>query len=74
MIGRNEITKAELKEEIDIYAIAINNYEVIRSLDRKVVYPEILFYGDCRCNSEHGICIGFHDKKFLGEASQGWTL
>lgn len=25
-------------------------------------------------NEEHGICIGFRDKKFLGIESQDWTL
>ncbi|MDE6927016.1 MAG: hypothetical protein K2O97_10660 [Acetatifactor sp.] len=30
-----------------------------------------LFY---RCDEEHGICIGFRDKKFLGIESQDWTL
>ena len=36
------------------------------------VYPEISFYGDCKCDEEHGICIGFRDKKFLGINHQDW--
>ncbi len=30
--------------------------------------------GDCECDPEHGICIGFRDKKFLGIDAQDWTL
>lgn len=30
------------------------------------VYTEISFYGNCACEPEQGICIGFQDKQFLG--------
>ena len=53
--------------------IAINISEITQSVYGDV-YPEISFYGDCECDPEHGICIGFQDKKFLGIASQDWTL
>ena len=63
-IGINDV-----ENEINIFAIAINimknGYEDI---------PEISFYGECNCDEEHGICIGFKNKKFLGINSQDWTL
>ena len=31
-------------------------------------------YGNCKCDSEHGICISFRDRKFLGIESQDRTL
>lgn len=68
-----EIKVDDLEEELNIYAIAINVTKVWRSNDG-FVYPEISFYGDCKCNEEHGICIGFRDKKFLGIEGQDWTL
>lgn len=59
----------DVENEINIFAIAINimknGYEDI---------PEISFYGECNCDEEHGICIGFKNKKFLGINSQDWTL
>lgn len=72
-IGGRQITEAELEDEISIYAIAINIGGVVQSYDG-FTYPEISFYGDCKCDPEHGICIGFRDKKFLGIYSQDWTL
>ncbi len=73
MIGDKQITEADLEEEVSIYAIAINIGGVVQSYDG-FVYPEISFYGDCECDPEHGICIGFRDKKYLGTESQDWTL
>ena len=70
-IGGMKITEAELENEVDITAIAINISEITQSIDEDV-YPEISFYGEC--DPEHGICIGFRDKKFLGIESQDWTL
>ena len=63
----------DLEEELNITSIAINVAEIWQSKDG-YVYPEISFYGDCKCDEEHGICIGFRDKKFLGFHSQDWTL
>lgn len=68
-----QITEQDIENEINIYAIAINITENWKSNDG-FVYPEISFYGDCKCDEEHGICIGFRDKKFLGIHSQDWTL
>ena len=65
MIGDTHITENDLENEIDIFAIAINISETTQSLNG-FVYPEISFYGSCNCDDEHGICIGFRDKKFLG--------
>ena len=73
MIGDKQITEADLEDEVSIYAIAINIGGVVQSYDG-FVYPEISFYGDCECDPEHGICIGFKDKKYLGIESQDWTL
>lgn len=67
------IGEDELEEELDIFAIAINTTGIVQSKDG-FVYPEISFFGDCKCDEEHGICIGFRDKKFLGVNSQDWTL
>lgn len=68
-----KITEQDIKEEINIYAIAINIKEICKAKDG-FVYPEISFYGSCNCDDEHGICIGFRNKKFLGINSQDWTL
>lgn len=51
----------------------VNISSVTQSKDG-LVYPEISFYGDCKCAPEYGICIGFRDKKFLGVRGQYWTL
>ena len=37
-------------------------------------WKEIYYHGECNCDVEHGICIAFRDKKFLGIDSQDWTL
>ncbi len=72
-IGDKQITEDDLEQEVGIFAIAINISEITQSIYGDV-YPEISFYGDCECDPEHGICIGFRDKKFLGIKSQDWTL
>ena len=66
------ISLDEVENEINIKAIAINvknnaKYDVSS-------YPEISFYGDCKCDEENGICIGFRNKEYLGISSQDWTL
>ena len=63
----------DVENEISINAIAINVTDTWKSNDG-FVYPEISFYGECKCDEDHGICIGFRDKKFLGINSQDWTL
>lgn len=73
MIGKEKIADDNLEDEVSIYAIAINISEITQSKDG-FVYPEISFYGGCQCDPEHGICIGFRDKKFLGINCQDWTL
>ncbi len=73
MCSDTEITEEDLPDEVSIVAIAINVTSLFQSMDG-FVYPEISFYGDCECDPEHGICIGFRDKKFLGIYSQDWTL
>ncbi len=73
MCSDTEITEEDLPDEVSIVAIAINVTSLFQSNDG-FVYPEISFYGDCECDPEHGICIGFRDKKFLGIYSQDWTL
>lgn len=73
MCSDTEITEEDLPDEVSIVAIAINVTSLFQSMDG-FVYPEISFYGNCECDPEHGICIGFRDKKFLGIYSQDWTL
>ena len=73
MIGDEVIDEEDLEEELDIFAIAINVTGVPQSKDG-FVYPEISFFGDCKCDEEHGICIGFRDRRFLGVDFQDWTL
>jgi len=68
-----KITENDLESELDINAIAINITDNWKSKDG-FVYPEISFYGNCNCNEENGICIGFRNEKFLGINSQDWTL
>ena len=72
-IGGEPITESDVENEITISAIAINISKITQANDG-FVYPEISFYGDCECDPEHGICIGFRDKKFLGIESQDWIL
>ena len=55
----------DVENEINITAIAINVTSVWKANDG-YVYPEISFYGECRCDLENGICIGFRNKEFLG--------
>lgn len=74
IIGGKKITEDNLEDEVSISAIAINISEDIQSDDETIVYPEIAFYGDCECDIEHGICIGFRDKKFIGIGPQDWVL
>lgn len=59
----------DVEDEINITAIAIS---IIKNENIKL--PEISFYGKCKCDEEHGICIGFRDKKFFGISSQDWIL
>ncbi len=74
MIAGGEITEDDLAGEIHIDTIAINISEITQSKDGTVVYPEVSFCGSCNCDPEHGICIGFRDRKFLGVNSFDWTL
>ncbi len=72
-MGEEPIEEADVENEITIFAIAINISKVTQSTDG-FVYPEISFFGDCKCDPEQGICIGFRDKAFLGIDAQDWTL
>lgn len=71
-MGDEPISESDVENEITIFAIAINISEIPQSTDG-YAYPEISFFGDCKCDPE-GICIGFRDKKFLGIDTQDWTL
>lgn len=72
-IGEALITDDDLENEVQIYQIAINICEITQANDG-FVYPEISYCGECNCDPEHGICIGFRDNKFLGIESMDWTL
>lgn len=73
MIGEDDIEQADVENEISIFGIAINISQITQAGDG-FLYPEISFVGECECDPEHGICIGFRDKKFLGIHAQDWTL
>lgn len=70
--GDEKITEDDLENELLISSIAINISEI--EDDSEADYPEIAFYGSCECDMEHGICIGFRDKKFMGVGPQDWIL
>lgn len=72
-IGEALITDDDLENEVQIYQIAINICEITQANDG-FVYPEISYCGECNCDPEHGICIGFRDNEFLGIESMDWTL
>ena len=72
-MGDEPIEESDVENEINIFAIAINISKITQSTGG-YVYPEISFFGDCKCDPELGICIGFRDKKFLGIDVQDWTL
>ena len=72
--GRLPVAESDLEQEIQITGIAVNISEITQSGDGSLVYPEISFMGECECDPEHGICIGFRDQKFLGIHAQDWTL
>lgn len=59
----------DVENEINITSIAIH----IRKNGCAEI-PEISFFGECNCDEDHGICIGFRNKKFLGIDSQDWIL
>ena len=71
--GDKRITEDDLDNEVDITGIAINISEITQSKSG-YVYPEISFVGECGCDPEHGMCIGFRDGKFLGIEGMDWTL
>lgn len=53
-IDLDEIKEEDLESEIDITAIAIN-IRNSSSKKYKDTHPEISFYGNCKCEPEHGI-------------------
>jgi len=63
------ITIDDIENEVNINAIAIN---ITDTQSNNI--PNIAFWGDCECDEEHGICIGFKDNVFVGIASQDWLL
>lgn len=69
--SNKKITIDDIEDEINIFAIAITIKE--RMKDDKT-FPEISFYGDCKSDEEHGICIGFKNKEFIGIGQQDWIL
>lgn len=68
MVGNNTKVK-DLKDELNIKDIIIDVSEL-----RDDNYPDISYCGECKCDPEHGICIGFRDKKYLGIGQYGWAL
>lgn len=66
-----EISEKDLKNEIEITAIVVN---ILDGLDDDFCVPDVSFIGECRCDQDGGICIGFRNKEFLGIDAQDWTL
>lgn len=73
LFSDTKINKEDISKEVTITSIAISVRENFKAYDGSE-YPEISFYGDCQCDEEHGICIGFRDKKLIGIYSQDWVL
>ena len=72
--GRSPVAESDLEREIQITGIAVNISEITQSEDGSLISPQISFMGECECDPEHGICIGFRDQKFLGIHAQDWML
>lgn len=68
-----KIALEDVSNEVDIHSIAIHVTDCCQANDGSL-YPEISFYGECNCDKEHGICIGFRNKKFIGISSQDWII
>ena len=68
-----KINKEDISKEVTITSIAISVRENFKAYDGSE-YPEISFYGECQCDEDHGICIGFRDKKLIGIHNQDWVL
>lgn len=69
MWSDTQISNDDILDEVRITAIAIN---ITSDVNEEI--PDIAFYGDCNCNEENGICIGFNNKKFIGVQGQDWIL
>jgi hypothetical protein len=68
-----KINLEDITNEVNINTIVINVTKKWKAKDG-TIYPEIAFLGDCKCDEEHGICIGFRDEKYIGIKSQDWIL
>nr|WP_325250529.1 hypothetical protein [uncultured Oscillibacter sp.] len=72
--GRPPVKESNLEQEIQITGIAVGTSGITQSEDGALADPQISFMGECECDPEHGICIGFRDQKFLGIHAQDWML
>lgn len=72
--GRPPITEADLASEVTFTHAALNLGAVSQSLDGTLVYPDIALLGECACDPEHGLCVGFRDGRFLGIGLQDWVF
>lgn len=63
-----------ISEEITPRAIRINEIGVNVCKVDDDDYPEIAFMGECHCDQEGGICIGFRNGKLVGIAQYDWLL
>jgi len=57
-----KITKQDLLDELDLGTIYLNTRFSKKIKDM----PDISIAGECECDPDHGIAIGFRDMKFLG--------
>jgi len=67
--GNTKICIEDIENEVKIKTIFIR---ITNS--NKSNKPEIAFGGNCKCDLEHGICIGFKDNEFIGVGPQDWIL
>lgn len=72
---RYEENGEELIDEEDTpYELKINTIAVNVCKENGEDDPEIAFMGDCYCDDEGGICIGFREGKLVGIEQQDWLL
>lgn len=71
--SNNQIQLEDVSKEINIYSITISLIDNSKT-NSKIEYPDISLLGECNCDPEHGICIGFKNNEFLDISSQDWIL
>ena len=65
----NKITKQDLLDELDLGTIYLNTQFSKKHKDM----PDISIAGECECDPDHGIAIGFRDMNFLGVGPEDYA-